>query len=107
MFVRRMCVGCASDVRRMCVGFICQDVFRYGLVVKGIFLVTPWAAVINGLLNASNLALYGGPRSGPQHHNGDTTPSEVLLIPHVLVGRQQQFIACPFGSGKQRPVLEL
>ena len=48
-----------------------------------------------------------GPRCGHEHQYRQLPGRQVLLMPEALIGRDEEFVAIPFGSIKQGAVAEL
>jgi hypothetical protein len=49
------------------------------------FFETPWRSGINGLIDCRRSLSNARPTSGRQHDDGDSPPSEVVLIAEVIV----------------------
>jgi hypothetical protein len=68
------------------------------------FFETPWRSGINGLINCRRSLSNARPTSGRQHDDGNSPPSEVVLIAEVLVGGDKNLKALQLCHGQQLAV---
>ena len=55
-------------------------------------------------LNGGDMVLDTRPRSGAEDHNGKLPPGHRLLIPQILVGSDEEVIACPSAVARRCPL---
>jgi len=71
------------------------------------FFETPWGSSINGLIDCRHSLSNARPTSGRQHDDGNSPPSEVVLIAEVLVGGDKNLKALLLCHGQQLAVRQL
>ena len=71
------------------------------------FNIAAWRHSYQGLYHRADRRLDTRPAGCAQHNNGDLSTRKVLLIPEILVGRNQNIKAALFGLLQQLAIFQM